>query len=220
VNRALRAATIGVLLLSPAALSACSAGQVTQTATQERDKTGAQAQVGDISVRQGELLSPSGGSYESGDDAELQVALINGGAEDDALVSVDGEGFASAEISASGGSSSSPSSSAGATSSAAPTSGSAAPTSSSRSQEIDIPAGESVFIGGDDYTVTLTDLDEGITPGQYLEVTLTFEKAGEVTIPVTVANPASSVPRGSTFDYHQEEGGAENAARESESADG
>ena len=221
MNRALRAATIGVLLLSPAVLSACSAGRVTQTATQERDKTGAQAQVGDISVRQGELLSPSGGSYESGDDAELQVALINGGAEDDALVSVDGEGFASAEISASGGSSSSPSSSAGATSSAAPTSGSgASSSSSSRSQEIDIPAGQSVFIGGDQYTVTLTDLDEGITPGQYIEVTLTFDKAGEVTIPVTVANPASSVPRTSSFDFHQEEGGAENAARESESAGG
>ena len=208
MNRALRAATIGVLLLSPAVLSACSAGRVTQTATQERDKTGAQAQVGDISVRQGELLSPSGGSYESGDDAELQVALINGGAEDDALVSVDGEGFASAEISASAGSSSSPSSSAGATSSAAPTSGSgASSSSSSRSQEIDIPAGQSVFIGGDQYTVTLTDLDEGITPGQYIEVTLTFDKAGEVTIPVTVANPTSSVPRTSSFDFHQEQAG-------------
>ena len=218
MNRALRAATMGVLLLSPVALSACSAGQVTQTATQERDKTGAQAQVGDISIRQGELLSPRGGSYESGDDAELQVALINGGAEDDALVSVDGEGFGSAAIRSSGSASSS---SAGATSSAAPTSGSGASSSSSgRSQEIDIPAGQSVFIGGDQFTVTLTDLDEGITPGQYLEVTLTFEKAGEVTIPVTVANPASSVPRSSSFDFHQEEGGAENAARESESADG
>src|SRR5688500_6382196 len=41
VNRALRAATMGVLLLPPVALSACSAGQVTQTATQERDKVGA-----------------------------------------------------------------------------------------------------------------------------------------------------------------------------------
>ncbi len=49
MNRALRAATMGVLLLSPVALSACSAGQVTQTPSQVRDKTGAQAQVGDIS---------------------------------------------------------------------------------------------------------------------------------------------------------------------------
>ena len=42
MNRALRAATMGVLLLGPLALSACSAGQVTQTATQDRDKAGPQ----------------------------------------------------------------------------------------------------------------------------------------------------------------------------------
>src|SRR3954468_9871998 len=136
VNRALRAATIGVLLLSPVVLSSCSAGQVTQTATQERDKVGAQAQVGDISVREGELLPPRGGSYQSGDDAELRVALVNGGTEDDTLVSVDGEGFASAEISSSAGASSSGSgfaSSSVATSSAAPTSGPSASTPGSSS---------------------------------------------------------------------------------------
>jgi copper(I)-binding protein len=205
---------------------------VTQTATQERDKTGAQAQVGDLTLRQGQLLAPRGGSYESGDDAELQLAIVNGGTEDDTLVSVDGEGFSSAEISSSSSSgSASSSSSAG----AVPTSGSPASTSDSTSdssaptssaptsssggtQEIEIPAGQSVYLGGDQYTVTLTDLSEGLTPGQYLEITLTFEKAGEVTIPVTVANPTSSVPRSSSFDFHQEEGGSENAARSSESA--
>jgi copper(I)-binding protein len=253
VNRALRAATMGVLLLSPVALGACSAGQVTQTATQERDKSGAQAQVGDITLREGQLVSPRGGSYDRGDDAELQLAIVNGGTEDDTLVSVDGKGFSSAEISSSGSSSSasssfgssgsgssgpSSSSSVGSSSSAAPTSSSAAastptsstptssaptssaPTSSSSSgvQEITIPAGQTIFLGGDQYTVTLTDLSESLTPGQYLEVTLTFEKAGEVTIPVSVANPTSSVPRSSSFDFHQQEGGAENAARSSESA--
>jgi copper(I)-binding protein len=227
-------------------LSACSAGQVTQTATQERDKTGAQAQVGDITLREGQLLSPSGGGYESGDDAELQLAIINSGTEDDTLVSVDGEGFSSAEFSSSGSSasgssasgssasgssasgsssSSSASSSSSSSSSAAPTSGSAAATtsgssaptssaptssaatSSSGPQEIEIPAGQSVYLGEDgQYTVTLTDLSEDLTPGQYLEVTLTFEKAGKVTIPVTVANPASSVSRSSSFDFHEQEG--------------
>jgi len=255
VNRALRAATMGVLLLSPVVLSACSAGQVTQTATQERDKTGAQAQVGDITLREGQLLPPSGGSYESGDDAELQLAIVNSGTEDDTLVSVDGKGFSSAEISSSGSSASGSSSSgsASSTSSAAPTSGSAAattPTSSaptsgaptsgaptsgaatssaptlsaatttsSGPQEIKIPAGQSVYLGEDgQYTVTLTDLSEDLTPGQYLEVTLTFEKAGEVTIPVTVANPTSSVPRSSSFDFHEQEGGSADGARSSESA--
>ena len=98
MNRALRAATAGVLLLSPLALSACSAGQVTQTATQERDKVGAMAQVGDITVRAVELVSPRGGSYEAGDDAELTLAIVNTGQETDTLVGVDGEGFGDVEI--------------------------------------------------------------------------------------------------------------------------
>ena len=98
MNRALRAATMGVLLLSPVALAACSAGQVTQTAGQERDKTGAQAQVGDILSARRSSLSPRGGSYEQGDDAELRLALVNSGDEDDTLVGVEGEGFGSAEI--------------------------------------------------------------------------------------------------------------------------
>ena len=246
MNRALRAATMGVLLLSPVALSACSAGQVTQTATQERDKTGAQAQVGDITLRQGQLLSPSGGgTYDRGDDAELQLAIVNGGPEDDTLVSVDGKGFSSAEISSSGssGSSSSGSSSslsgsassssagavptsesASATTSASSTATSSAPTSSAPSsssggtQEITIPAGETVYVGGDQYTITLTDLSESLTPGQYLEITLTFEKAGEVTIPVSVANPTSGAAHSSSFDFHQESSGTENAARSTESS--
>jgi copper(I)-binding protein len=189
VNRALRAATIGVLLLSPAALSACSAGQVTQTATQERDKTGAQGQVGDLSIRQAELLSPRGGSYEAGDDADLQVAIVNGGSEADTLVGVEGDGFSSAEIQSS--------SSGTATSSASRGGG---------SDEVEIPAASSVFVGEDDVTVTLTDLDEDLSTGQYLEVTFVFEKAGEITLPLTVANPEESETRGETFDFHQEEG--------------
>ena len=40
MNRALRAAAMGMLLCSTVALSACSAGQVNQTASQLRDKTG------------------------------------------------------------------------------------------------------------------------------------------------------------------------------------
>jgi copper(I)-binding protein len=230
VNRALRAATMGVLLLSPVVLSACSAGQVTQTATQQRDKTGAQAQVGDLSIRAAELAAPRSGGYESGDDAELRVAIVNGGTESDTLVGVDGKGFSSAEISSSGGSSSGSSSAgsssagsssaasttgaaptSGSTSSSAPTSGSGASTSTSSSgasEDIEIPAGQSVFIGGDQYTITLTGLDANLNTGQYLEVTLTFEKAGSVTIPVTVANPTSSETRGDAFDFHQTEGGS------------
>ncbi|HEY4627531.1 MAG TPA: hypothetical protein VIH01_16050, partial [Blastococcus sp.] len=100
MNRALRAATVGVLLLSPLALSACGAGQVTQTATQERDKAGAMAQVGDITVRAGKLTYPSDGAYEKGDDAELRLVIVNSGQDPDALIGVEGPGFGGAQIQA------------------------------------------------------------------------------------------------------------------------
>jgi copper(I)-binding protein len=230
VNRALRAATMGVLLLSPIALSACSAGQTTQTATQERDKTGAQAQVGDISIREGKLAAPDAGSYEQGDDAEMQLALVNGGGRADTLTDVSGDGFSSFEIQGADSSTSASSTSASPTSAAptseSPTSASASTsgtsasgtsasgtsasgtsTSSSASrgpQRIEIPAGQSVFIGGDrgQYTVTLTGLSRSLTPGQYLRVTLTFEKAGQVTIPLTVANPSERPSPSETFDFN------------------
>jgi copper(I)-binding protein len=199
VNRALGAATAGVLLLSPLALSACSAGQVTQTASQERDKVGAMGQVGDITVRAVELVSPRAGSYEAGDDAEMTLAVVNSGAEADTLVGVDGEGFGDVEIRT------------------AATGGSAA-----GSDEIEIPTDTTVFVDGDDASITLTDLDESLTVGQYLELTLSFENAGDLTVPVTVANPEDEQERGEAFDFHQEEEGQEegneDAARERESA--
>ena len=209
MNRALRAATVGVLLLSPVALSACSAGQVTQTATQERDKVGAMAQVGEITLRAAELESPREGSYEAGDDAELMMAIVNGGREDDTLVAIDGDGFGDAEIESSG---------------TATTVGSSSSGSGSGSGEIEIPSGGTVFVDGDDASITLTDLDDALTVGQYLELTLTFENAGEVTMPVTVSTPEDTQERGEAFDFHHEEEGAEegaeDAARERESADG
>ena len=88
MNRALRAATMGVLLLSPVALSACSAGQVTQTATQDRDKTGGQAKVGGITLRAVELEYPRGGTYSAGDDAGLRMAIVNTGSKSDTLTGV------------------------------------------------------------------------------------------------------------------------------------
>jgi copper(I)-binding protein len=244
VNRALRAATVGVLFLSPVALSACSAGQVTQTATQERDKAGAMAQVGDITVRAAEFESPRGGAYESGDDAKLRMAIVNGGREPDTLVRIDGEGFGGVEIQSAGtgtsasaatGTSAAPTAevvptTAGAvptTAGAVPTTAGAVPTTAGAvpttaggnagSDQIEIPADTTVFVDGDAATITLTDLDEALTVGQYLKLTLIFEKAGEVTLPVTVANPDKALERGKAFDFHPEEG-TEETARQRESA--
>jgi copper(I)-binding protein len=180
VNRALRAATMGVLLLSPVALSACSAGQVNQTASQNRDQTGAQAEVGAVDVRAATLEYPRGEVYERGDDAELRLAIVNSGDEADTLTDVDGEGFGDAEIEA-------PSA-----------------TGSGTTDEIEIGPRDSVLVDGEDYTITLTDLDEDLTVGQYIDVVLTFRNAGEVSFRVTIANPLNDLPRGEGFDFHEE----------------
>ena len=194
MNRALRAATMGVLLLSSVALTACSAGQVTQTATQERVKTGGQAQVGELTVRQAAPENPRGGRYDEGDDADLRLAVVNSSREDDTLTGVDGEGFGEAEIDADG------------------------------EDQIEIPADETVFVGSDgDAGITLTDLGEALSTGQYLTLTLTFEQAGEVEVRVTVATPDEALEREEAFDFHHEEGagteGSEDTARERESAE-
>jgi PBP1b-binding outer membrane lipoprotein LpoB len=51
---------LSVLILT-ILLAGCSAGQVTQTATQDRDKTGGYGQVGDITVRAVQLAYPHDG---------------------------------------------------------------------------------------------------------------------------------------------------------------
>jgi copper(I)-binding protein len=186
VNRALRAATMGVLLLSPVALSACSAGQVTQTAGQQRDKIGAQAEVGDIQLRAVEFAYPRGGIYESGDDAELRMAIVNEGNAPDTLTDISGEGFGDVQIDDN-------------------TTTSSGSSGSGSTSEIEIPAGGSVFVDGDDITIELTDLDASMTTGQGLELTFTFENAGEVTVAVPVSTPEDEVRRDEGFDFHHEE---------------
>ncbi len=201
MNRALRAVTTVVLLLSPVALTACSAGRVTQTATQERDKVGALAQVGDITIRAAKLASPGEDGYERGDDADLLMAVVNSGTEPDTLVDVTGEGFGDIEFD---------------------DGSSAGSSGGTSSQGIEIPADDPVYLDGEDTTVTLTSLDDSLTTGQQLELTLVFENAGEITLPVTVATPEEAIERGEPFDFHHEEGGgeegAEDTARERESA--
>ena len=189
MNRALRAATMGVLLLSPVALSACSSGQVTQTASQNRDKTGGQATVGGITLRAVEVEYPRGGAYDAGDDAELLMAIVNTTTESDTLTAVDGEGFASAEIT-------------GARSEDA-AAGTSAP------EEIEIGPGETVFVGEDGGRIELTDLDEELTTGQNLELVLTFADAGEVTVTAPVATPDDVEERGERFEFNEEEANRE-----------
>ena len=223
MNRALRATVVGALVLSPVALGACSAGQVSQTGTQDRDKVGPQAQVEDILLRQVLLPYPEGGRYEEGDDAELIVTVVNASEEADTLTGIEGEGFSGLQVAATG-PTPSPSSPAGNQPTATPTPGTtgatpgttpgatpaapttgASPTASSR-LSLEIPAQTALYIGREDgATITLQDLAEPLTPGQNLTLTFTFEQAGEITTQVLVAGPEEELERGEPFHFDTEE---------------
>ena len=257
MNRALRAAAMGVLLLSPVALSACSAGQVAQTADQDRDRVGGMADAGHIAIRQARLAYPDSGEYQPGGDAQLLVAITNGGQTGDTLVSITGQDFTGAVVtppatatpttaasstpttaasstaaatgstttgstatgstttgSATTGSTATGSATTGSATTGSATTGSAATTTAgttaaatttattgSSDLNIPVPAGSSVYIGGNGPVVTLTGLSQALAPGQSLNVTMTFEKAGAVPVQVLVGTSTRDLPRGSAFDF-------------------
>jgi copper(I)-binding protein len=178
---------MGVLLLSPVALSACSAGQVAQTATQEQN-LGNQADVGALHLRALELPYPTGGVYPSGGDARLLGAVASSADADDTLMSIEGDAFDSVEV-------------------VDPNATAAAPAGTG-SLDLTIPAGGTLFIGnGTGPSVTLVGLSRDLGVGQYVEVTFTFEQAGTVTVPVPVGTSARDLPRGDAFDFHPGEAG-------------
>ena len=216
MNRALRAALTGALVISPVALGACSAGQVNQTSTQDRDKVGPQAQVEDVLLRQVLLAYPENGAYEEGDDATLIVTIVNESNEEETLTGIEGEGFSGIQVAPTA-PAPSPSSPAGDQPTTAPTPGTtgatpgtpsapATGTGASARLSLGIPADTAVYIGSDgEATITLQDLAEPLTPGQNLTLTFTFEQAGEITTQVLVASPEEELERGEPYHFDTEE---------------
>ena len=187
MNRALRAAAMGALLLSPVVLTACSAGQVSQTATQEQN-VGNSADVGAVNLRNLQLPYPTGGLYPSGGDARLVGAVASTAAGDDTLVSITGEEFDDVEV-------------------VDPSAEAAADGAASEELGLTVPADGVLHLSdGSGPAVTLVGLAEEIGVGQYVDVTFTFEEAGEVTIAVPVGIASRDLPRGEGFDFHHGEG--------------
>ncbi len=204
MNRAVRSAAVVLLLLSPLALTGCSAGQVTQTATQARDTTGGTGQVGDISVRAVQLVHPPGGVYEVGDQVEVTMAVVNGGRVDDRLVDVTGADFGAATVSASP----TTAGSAPATTSPGPDPvdsmalSAQPPALETTAVDVLVPARGAVLIGTDTPTVVLTGLTRRIDAAQSVGLTLTFGGAGQTTVLAIMGPPASVLPRSPVIDFH------------------
>lgn len=191
---------LGTLALAAgAALTGCSAGQVTQTSTQVPTVQGASADVGDLAMRDIRILYPSGGTYAEGSTAELALVVTNQGLNEDALIEVTGEFFESATLPAGD-----PTATPTPTATAAPSGDEPA----TGGVEAVVPAqGILQFGTSESPTIELTDLTEEISVAEVFLVTFVFEQAGEVTVEIPVAAPTREIDREEGYDFHTEEAG-------------
>ena len=111
----------------------------------------------DLSVLQVQIEYPLDGVYEEGEDARLFLGIANSGVRADTLVGVEGP-FADA-VDGNGG-----------------------------EFAVPVPADDNVYVGADGApSVTLTGLERPLRSSQSIPVTLTFARAGAVTVDAVVA---------------------------------
>ena len=218
-----RSVLAGLVVAGGLALSACASGQIAQTAQMSPTVDGQLAQVGSLAIRNVALDYPAGGVYERGSDARLRMVVVNGGVAPDSLVSVSSpvatdvtiSAGGSAEVTGSGtpeptGSASesasptatpsdtasgtaTPSASPGGSASPSPTA-SPTPSPTPENAQIQIPPNSYVSFREDGPRIMLTGLTRQLRPGQNLVVTLTFQRAGSVTMTIAVGTPEAQLP--------------------------
>ena len=218
-----RSVLAGLVVAGGLALSACASGQVAQTAQMSPTVDGQLAQVGSLAIRNVAMDYPAGGVYERGSDARLRMVVVNGGVAPDSLVSVSSPVATDVTISAGGSAevtgSATPEPTGSASESASPTatpsdtaSGTATPSASPggsaspsptasptpsptpENAQIQIPPNSYVSFREDGPRIMLTGLTRQLRPGQNLVVTLTFQRAGSVTMTIAVGTPEAQLP--------------------------
>jgi copper(I)-binding protein len=177
------------------ALAGCGAGQITQTSAQVAGVSGGQATAGAIAIRDAEFEyaeTENASVYTRGEDAPVKMSIINSAAADDKLVSASSPVARSVRISGEavvvagrtllveGAPAAAATASASATPSATPAP-TPAPTSAAAAPDEEAKGAQVVLVG----------VNQEIRPGLTYPVTLTFQKAGTVTVLVPVANPTT-----------------------------
>ena len=215
-----RSMLAGLVVVGGLALAGCGSGQISETATQKPTVDGQMAQVGQLAIRDAALDYPVGGSYERGSDARLdgrrqrrhrarraRVGVQPAGHGRDDQRSRGGRGGRRASSRpgrrrpapadpvrpASG--TAAPSDSAGGTPSGSPSESAPTPTAAPTPENarIQIPPNNYVSFRDDGPQVMLTGLTQRLLPGQNLSVTLTFERAGSVTMTIAVGTPETEL---------------------------
>lgn len=174
-----RFATVLAAGLLPLALTACGVGKSPHTYEERPTVDAAQATAGDLQLRNVSITAPSGGADELGvgDDATLTLTITNLGEANDRLVSVSSPAASSVQLlDADGGA----------------------------VDRVEVPPLGAV--GEDDFAIRLAGLTQAIRPGQHVDVTFEFTRAGRQTLVVPVEVYTSPVPRPTYDVFHIEEG--------------
>ncbi|MGL4306753.1 MAG: hypothetical protein ACRCSF_11425 [Mycobacteriaceae bacterium] len=184
--RMVRIATATLGLGVALTISACGAGQISQTATQAAAVNGNSANLGSLAIRNVHILAPeSATDNKVGGTARLALVIANSSTtSDDKLIQV--------------------SSSMG---------------TPSISGSTTIPASDSLVVGTPagqlenpgtlaPASITFTNLSSAIPPGLTVDITLTFEKAGDITIsvPVDMSHTGEHKSTDTGQSEHQESG--------------
>ena len=169
-----------VAVLLPLALTACGSSRTPHTYEERPTVDAAQASFGDLALRNVTITAPEEDELATGDSATVTATIVNEGEAPDRLVSVSTEAATSVELVDGEG---------------------------ATAERIDLPGLRAV--GESDFAVRLVGLTQALRPGQHVELTFTFTRAGRQTLLVPVETYLSPVPRPTYDVFHIPEGGAE-----------
>jgi copper(I)-binding protein len=137
-----------------------------------------------------------------GDQVEVTMAIVNSGRVDDRLIDVTGPEFSGASVSESPTAADTPHETSYSEPDPAATvalSGQP-PAVGTTAVDVLVPARGAVFVGSSAPTVVLTGLTRRIDAAQSMELTLTFARAGQTTVPAITGSPPDVLPRTSVVD--------------------
>lgn len=162
------------LVASAVAVTGCSAGQITQTATQIAAVNGESAEAGPLRISNATLAYPEGGYWAAGSDVPLTMSISNNGGKDDVLQLVS------------------------TTASKEPTIEGDKVVVSRRTLTVGeltpVPSTGEPDAAADDgdvgkASIVLTGITTNLYPGMVVRLTLTFRDAGTVKLRVPIAAP-------------------------------
>lgn len=172
---------VAMLLCAPL-LAACAAGRNAQTALVETVSDAANANVGQLQVRNVRLAAPETSLYGTGADVPLYLTVANRAGSADSLTDVTSDDAASVRLM--------PADAASGTATPAADSGAGQPTPASTMElPLSVPTGAALILGADSVHLVLQGIRRPLRPGQSVRVTFTFADAGSTTLSVPVQLP-------------------------------